>query len=159
MLYPVINDGVTSFRQNQYGQKSIQLGGSAYKTFAQPMMTYMSKPYQYVSPYIKKADDLGDQTLSRVDEKFPAVKKPTEELYSDAKSIVLFPYHKGMEGKDHVLKTYNKECKKVGGEGIVAYGKALISTVFVVGSESITWVGDFLSAKQAEVKDSSKANN
>jgi hypothetical protein len=89
------------------------------------------------------------------------VKKPTDELYADAKTLVFFPYHKGLEGRDHVLTTYNTEYKKVGGDGLVTYSKALVSTVLIVSTETLNWVGNFLNAKKAEVKETAaeKANN
>jgi len=150
--YPVINDGVTTFKSNPYGQKSIELSDSAYKTFAQPVMPYFSKPYQYVSPYVKKVDDLGDKTLCKVDEKFPIVKKPTGQLYDDAKSIVLFPIRIGQSGKEHVISTYDAEVKKVGGDNIVTYGKALLTTALILTTEAITTASNFLGAKKDDAK-------
>ena len=147
---------MTTFKQNPYGQRSLQLGDSAYKTFAQPVLPYFSKPYQYVSPYVKKVDSLGDQTLSQVDARFPIVKKPTGELYADAKSAVLFPLRKGMEGRNHVLATYGDERKKVAGgdsdAGIVTSGKAIISTTLVLANETLALITGFLSSRKAEVK-------
>lgn len=154
LKYPVINDSVKTFKQNPYAQRSLQLGDTAYKTFAQPVLPYFSKPYQYVSPYVKKVDSLGDQTLSHVDAHFPVVKKRTGELYADAKSAVLFPLRKGKESKDHVLATYGEERKKVGGpEGsIVNYGKALVSTTLVLANETLAYLSSFLAARKAEAK-------
>jgi hypothetical protein len=153
LRYPVINDGVETFKSNQLGQKSLQLGDSAYRTFAQPVLPYFSKPYQYVSPYVRRVDDLGDKTLSRVDERFPVVTKPTGELYNDAKSLVLLPYHKAFEGRDHFFNTYRSECEKVGGDNLVTYGKALVSTTLVLTTEAYVTVSSFLGAK----KDAAKA--
>ena len=103
---------------------------------------------------------MGDQTLSKVDQRFPAIKKPTDELYADAKSLVLLPYNKGLEGRDHVLGVYSAECKRVGGENLVTYSKALVNTVFAIGGETIGWVGNFLGAKRTEIKEmaNEKAN-
>lgn len=162
--YPLISDGVSTFKSNPYGQKSIELGDSAYKTinsYAKPVYSYIAKPYQYVEPYVKKADDLGDKTLSKVDEKFPVVKKPTGELYADAKSLVFLPIRTAQSGKDHVLSTYNAECKKVGGESIVTYTKALVSTALIITYETLNQVSTFLSAKKEETKIAieEKANN
>ncbi|KAG7137420.1 hypothetical protein HYQ46_008540 [Verticillium longisporum] len=81
--YPVVHDGVTSFKQNPYGQKSLQLSDSAYKTFAQPFIPYLAGPFEFVRPYLQKADTFGDQALSKVDQQVPFVKKPTNELYAD----------------------------------------------------------------------------
>jgi hypothetical protein len=154
LKYPVINDSVETFKSNGLGQRSIQLGDSAYKTFAQPVLPYFSKPYGYVSPYVKRVDELGDKTLSQVDQRFPIVTKPTGELYADAKGIVFYPLHVGLEGRDHIFSTYQSEYKKIGGEnGLVVTGKALISTALVVTTEAYTKVSGYLMAK----KDAAKA--
>lgn len=159
--YPVIHDGVTTFRQNPYGQKSLQLSDSAYKTFAQPIIPYFTRPYELVRPYIAKADTLGDQALDKVDETAPFVKKPTSELYAGAKGIIFLPLNTGLETKDHVLQVYSSECKKYGGEGLFTYGKALFSTALISSSEFLTWAGNVLNHKKEQAKDSinDKANN
>ncbi|KAI1206179.1 uncharacterized protein F4807DRAFT_440165 [Annulohypoxylon truncatum] len=153
--YPVISDGIAYFKGNPYGQKSIELSDSAYKTFAKPVIPYLSKPYQYVSPYIKKADVIGDDTLSKIDARLPALKKPTHELWTDGKNFFLFPVRKGYETKDHVFDVYSSEYKKVGGEGLVTSGKALVSTGLVVTTEALNWVGDFLKARKVQAKEAS----
>lgn len=159
--YPVVHDGVATFKSNPYGQKSLELSDSAYKTFAGPMMPYLQKSYQYVSPYVKKVDDLGDKTLCKVDERFPMVKKPTGELLDDAKSIVLLPIRVGQSGKEHVFSTYDAEVKKVGGENIVTYGKAFLTTALILTTEALTTASNFLGAKKDEAKATldEKANN
>jgi hypothetical protein len=90
-------------RTNDYGQWSIKLGDSTYKTFAAFVIPWLSKPYEYVSPYITKADSFGDKTLNSLDEHFPTVKKPTAELYNDIKGIILLPYHRGLGGLNHIF--------------------------------------------------------
>lgn len=148
--YPVISDGVHTFKTNEYGQRSIKLGDSAYKTFAAPIIPYFAKPIEYVTPYVSKADEIGDKTLGRIDERFPVVKKPTNELYNDTKGLILFPYHKGLEGKDHVLQVYSSEYKKNEQAGLVATGKAVVTTVLVVSNETLTWLSSLISQKKAE---------
>ena len=134
---------------------------SSYEKLGKPLLPYFAKPYQYVSPYVAKADSIGDSTLSTLDSKFPVVKKPTGELVDTTKSYVFFPLKKGTEGKDYVFGVYNGEVKKVGGEGVVTYGKAAIATTLIVGSDTFTWLSSFLSAKKAEAKEISneKLNN
>lgn len=151
--YPVVSDGLTYIKKNPYGQRSIELGGSAYEMFAKPVLPYLAKPYEYVSPYVKRADDLGEQTLSKIDERVPALKKPTGELWADSKTLIFFPVHKGSEARDHVLSVYNSELKKIGGEGLVVNGKALVSAGLVITTETLTWVGDLLRAGQAKSKE------
>lgn len=128
------------------------MSDTAYKTFAQPILPYLNKPYQYVSPYVKKADDLGDKTLSKVDEKFPVVKKQTNEIYEDGRNLVLMPYRTAYAAKDHVFETYNGEVKKVGGDNLISYGKALLTTSFIVTAEVIQSVSGFLGQTKKQTK-------
>jgi len=151
--YPLISDSISTFKSNPYGQKTLDLTTSSFNKFGKPVLPYLYKPYQYVSPYIAKADELGDSTLSTIDSKFPVVKKPTGEIYNDGKSIVFFPLVKGNEGKDYVLGKYNGEVKKTGDQGIVGYGKAMVSTGIIVSSEALQWLSAFMSAKKKETKE------
>lgn len=114
------------------------------------MLPYFAKPYGYVSPYVQKADSFGDATLGKLDERFPVVKKQTGDLYKDTRGLILLPYHKGLEGKDHVFDVYSSELKKMEPQGLVAQGKAAVTTVLVVSTETLSWIGSFLSAKKAE---------
>lgn len=161
LAYPVVNDGVSTFKSNPYGQRSLALVDSVYQTFAAPVIPYFSRPYQYVSPYVKKADDLGDKTLSKVDEKFPVVKKPTNEIINDGKTLVLLPMRIGQSGKEHVFNTYDSERRKVGGDGLISYGKAALTTVLVVATDTFTTVSNFLNNKKGEARQTieEKANN
>merc|ERR1711939_396381 len=147
--YPVISDSISTFKSNPYGAKSLSITTSLSHKLADPLLPYLTKPYQYVSPYITKADSFGDSTLSTIDSKFPVVKKPTGELIDNGKAIVFFPLKNG------------SECKKVGGEGIVTWGKAAIATGLVVGGDAYGWLSGFLAGKKAEAKEVSneKLNN
>lgn len=151
--YPVISDSISTFKSNPYGAKSLSLTNASYEKLGKPLLPYLSKPYEYVSPYVKKADSLGDSTLSTIDSKFPVVKKPTGELYDNGKSLVFFPLKKGNEGKDYVFGIYGGEVKKVGGDSIVTYGKAALATGLIVGSDVVGWLGAFLGQKKAEAKE------
>jgi len=51
-----------------------------------------------------------------------------------------------------VLETYNGECKKVGGEGLVTYSKALLTTTLIVTTEIVQGIGEFLGAKKQQTK-------
>lgn len=120
-------------------------------------MPYLQGPYSKVSPYIipyaKKADTIGDSTLSTIDSKFPTIKKPTGELYEEGKGIFFLPLKLSLDGKDYVFKTFNTEKKNVGAEGIVGYGKAALATGLVVSSDTLSWISTFLSKKKAETKE------
>jgi hypothetical protein len=159
--YPVISDSISTFKSNPYGAKSLDLTSAGYEKLGKPLLPYLSKPYEYVSPYVKKADSIGDSTLSTIDTKFPYVKKPTGEIYDGGKAIVFYPLKVGTEGKEYVFGVFGSEKKKVGGEGIVMYGKAVVATGLVVSSDALSWLSAFLSRKKAEVKEitNEKLNN
>jgi len=154
--YPIFNDGISYIKKNPYGQRSIELGDSAYQTFAKPVIPYLSKPYQYVSPYVQKADAMGDDALSKFDERLPVLTKPTDELWTDGKNLVFFPVRKGLETKDHVFGIYQSEVKKAGGDSLVAHSKAMVFAGLVVTSEALNWIGDLLRAGKAQAKETSE---
>jgi hypothetical protein len=149
----VIIDTINTFKSIPLGKKSLSIADQGFNTFAKPVLPYFSKPYQFVSPYVAKADSIGDSTLSKVDERFPVVKKPTNELYDNATGLAFLPLRKGLEGKDYVFNTYKSEMKKVGGEGIVTMGKAAVTTTLIVSSDALSWLGSFLSKKKEQTKD------
>ena len=138
---------MTIFKSNPYGQKSIQLSDSAFKKVSGVVHPFVATPYQYVSPYLRKADDLGDKTLSRVDSRFPVVKKPTDQLYNEARNLALTPYRFGLAGRDHVLSTYSAEKAKAGSDSAAAYSRVLVTTAVVVTSDAINTVRNFLAPK------------
>jgi hypothetical protein len=157
----VVSDSIKTFKSIPLGKKSLSLADHGFNAFAKPVLPYLSKPYQYVSPYVAKADSLGDSTLSKVEAKFPVVKKPTNELYDKATGLALLPLRKGLEGKDYVLNTYKSEVKKVGGEGIVTMGKAAVTTTLIVSSDALSWLSNVLGKKKDQAKEvaADKMNN
>lgn len=159
--YPVVSDGIHTIKTNELGQRSIKLGDSAYQTIAAPVLPWLTKPYAYVSPYVTRADSFGDKTLDRLDERFPLVKKPTGELYADTKDLILLPYNKAWEGRDHVLDVYSTEIKKNEQTGVFGYGRAAVVTALVVSNETLNWIGSWLSAKKDEASQTvnEKVNN
>lgn len=69
---------------------------------------------------------------------------------------MFFPLKKGNETKDYVFGTYKGEVKKVGGEGIVSYSKAVVTTGLIVGGDAYSFLVSFLGAKKAEAKEVAK---
>lgn len=148
----MVNDGLSTFKANPLGQKSLEIADQAYRTFAAPLVPFLSKPLQYVTPYVKKADDLGDKALTTLDEKFPIVKKPTNEIVGDVKTIAMFPLRVGQTGKEHVLNTYETEFKKFEGNSIVSYGKAALTTTFIITTEALTQVSNLLGKSKSQAR-------
>jgi hypothetical protein len=122
----------------------VELGGSIYRF----VIPWFSIPNQCIAPYTIKVDVFGVKALKTLEKHFPAVKKPTTELYNDVSGIILLPYHKGLEGKDHILWVYSTEFLKNGQQGLVARGKAAVITFIAVGNETLYQVGSYLMAKR-----------
>lgn len=151
--YPVISDTISTFKANPYGAKSLDFTTASYEKTLKPLLPYFTTPYSYVSPYVHRVDTLGDSTLSTLDSKFPTVKKPTHDLIEEGKAIVFFPVKLGNEGKDYVVGVFGSEKKKVGGEGVVNLGKAVVSTGLIVSGDAVHWLSEFLSKKKVEAKE------
>lgn len=156
--YPFISDSIQTFKKNPYGAKSLTLTNDTYERLGKPLIPYLQGPYQYVSPYVSRADSLGDSTLSKVDERFPVVKEPTDKFVESTRGLLSLPLKKGTEGKDYVYGVYNGEVKKVNGEegkktGVFVYGKAALATGLIVGNEVFGYLATFLQQKKTEAKE------
>lgn len=110
-------------------------------------------PYSYVSPYLIRADTLGDKGLSQIDTRFPIIKEDTDKLRTTI--------HEGAQGsvrivvdvKGHLVELYGTEYKKCGGDGLVASGKAFITTGLILSQESLAYVSSLLQTKKEQDKD------
>lgn len=151
--YPVVSDGITTYKSNVYGAKSISLTLDAYNRFFVPVEPYLKGPYSYIAPYLAKADSLGDQGLSKLDSSVPIVKEETATLKEKVTGVAFFPFKLGAQGKEYVFKTFEEEKKKTGeNKGVVPLAKALWSTEVKVAADTFQWIADFLSAKKEEAK-------
>lgn len=108
-----------------------------------------------MSPYVKKADSFGAGALNKIDEQLPILKESTESIQSKGKQIAFYPVVKTKETTDHLFSVYNSEVKKVGGQGVVTTGKALISTGIVLTTEGLNWVSAVLRSGKEKAKDAS----
>ncbi|KAJ6436297.1 perilipin-like protein, Mpl1 [Purpureocillium lavendulum] len=133
---------------NEYAQRSIKLGYSAYQTLAVPVRPWIAKLYGYISPYVQRADSLGDKTLDRIDERFPVVKKPTNKLYNDTRRLILLPYNKSVVGRDHVFQVYRSKITEAEQQGLVPQGKAAVSTALAVSNETLSWLKSVIRQKE-----------
>jgi len=156
--YPLISDSIQTIQTNPYTSKTLAISRQTYTLLTEktPIIPLLSKPYQYAAPYLSRADQVGDNTLSTIDEKFPVVKKPTGELYNEGKSVVFFPLVKGKEGKEYVFDVYGREMGKFKGQGkngLVEMGRAAVVTGLLVTGDVVAWLGRFLKEKKAETKE------
>lgn len=152
------------YQQNSLGAKSISATQSFYSNFAQPFFPYFQTPYSVVSPYLAKADSLGDSSLNSVDNHFPALKSTNmEKLRGTASDAAHYPFKLAGNGRDYVFSTYDDEYKKVGGEGIQTTAKAIVSTQLRIASDAFHAAGDYIEPKkqqfQAEVEKAKKTGS
>lgn len=103
-----------------------------------------------------KADSLGDAGLSKFDDKVPIVKEETKTIQDTLSGYAHFPLVKASQGKDYVLRKYEDEYKKCGGNGYMAGAKAIISTGLLVGSDTLDYVASWLGNKKEQTKELAK---
>ncbi|PWY76306.1 MAGE-domain-containing protein [Aspergillus heteromorphus CBS 117.55] len=151
--YPVVSDSITVIKTNKYGAKYLQYADQGYVNIAKPVLPYFSKPYGYVAPYVARADSIGDKGLTKVDETFPFIQQDTDTLKGTIRDGIFLPVRFAADLKDHVLGTYGSEYKECGGDGVVASGKALITTGFILSQESLEYLSSLLRAKKAQAKE------
>jgi len=107
--YPVVNDGIETFKQNPYGKKSLELANDTYRKYGKPVEPYLETPYNYARPYVAKADELAASGLGHVDTHFPIVKEDTHTVVDTAMGYVFWPFKLAGDGRDYVLKTWSGE--------------------------------------------------
>ena len=151
--YPVISDSITLFKSNPYGAKSLEYADQGYARFAKPVLPYFATPYKYIAPYLTRADSFGDQGLSQIDSRFPIIREDTQKIRGTIYTHASYPVRFAGDVKHHLLDTYGSEYKKCGGDGVVASGKAIITTSLVLSSESLAWASTWFQSTKREIKD------
>jgi hypothetical protein len=129
LTLPAVQDGVRVFSANPVGKMSIQLTNSAYDLVGAPILNLFNKPLAYVIPYAQRADEIGVDVLSRVEDKYPVVKKPSSELLHDAKEVAAVPVR-------HVTEVYNGAYKRSSCYHSIASVKAGAETAAIVTIQS-----------------------
>ena len=174
--YPLIHDGIETYKSHPLGRKSIDLTQTGYSKFLAPFVPYAQGPYNsYAAPYVHKADAIASSGLSKLDERFPVVKSETAELKTSVLDLAYLPLRKATEGKEYVTRVYGEEYEKHGGgnsgggegsggkegtagggEGgyiVVTSGKAVVTTGIAVTSSTIAWLSAFLRRRRDEGRD------
>jgi hypothetical protein len=157
--YPLVADGITTFSSHPIGQKTISLSSSAYSRLIAPLSPYLSKAY----PYVNKADELADESLGKIDARFPIVKESTENIKGVVVDAVGYPRRvvaevivRGQdfakEKQEYVFKVYEDEFSKMAEEekkgGYIPKAKAGVTTGFVVSSELMSAIANYLGSKK-----------
>ncbi|KAK5951910.1 hypothetical protein OHC33_007203 [Knufia fluminis] len=150
--YPVVSDSISAFQSNPYGQKSIDITNFAYARFVKPTFPYLEKPAAYAKPYVAKADEIGNNILSKIDERVPIVKSETSDIKKTVVDYAHWPIKVANDQKDYVIGTYSDEYKKAGGDGVVAGSKALVSGSFLITSDWLSYFASLLQKGKQEAK-------
>ncbi|TXB98867.1 hypothetical protein FocTR4_00012330 [Fusarium oxysporum f. sp. cubense] len=105
--------------------------------------------------HASKSNEYGRRSIKLGDAAYQTFAAPIIPYFSKpyqcvSPALILLPYHKGLEGKDHVFQVYSSEAKKNEQAGLVAHGKAAATTVLVVSNETLFWISSFLHQKKAE---------
>jgi hypothetical protein len=149
--YPVVHDSFEAYKSHPYGAKSLSLVAETYQRFVPPLHPYLQTPYSYLSPYLSRADELGDNGLSKVDTRFPIVKEDTSKLKQTVADFAGFPLKLAGQGKKYVLGTWQDEYSKTkGDDGVVKNVKALISTELKMGHDGYTFVLELIGKGKKE---------
>ncbi|KAJ5551275.1 hypothetical protein N7461_005973 [Penicillium sp. DV-2018c] len=157
--YPIVSDSISYYKTNPYGAKSLKFADQGYNLFAKPVLPYFTTPYSYVAPYLARADSLGDKGLTEIDTRFPIIKEDTEKLRSSIIDRASLPARVAGDVKHHLFDVYGSEYKKCGGDGVLASGKAVVTTSLVLSQESFAWVSAFLQKKKEDAKENGNEKN
>jgi hypothetical protein len=142
--YPVVHDSLEFYKTHPYGAKSLSLFNNTYQRVIAPLHPYLQTPYSYLSPYLSRADELGDTGLSKVDSTFPIVKEDTGKLKETVQAYAFAPLKLAGQGKEYVFGTYNDEYSKTKGQdGVVKNVKAFISTELKIGLDGYKLLSEF----------------
>ncbi|KAF9885496.1 hypothetical protein FE257_012823 [Aspergillus nanangensis] len=150
--YPIVSDSIVVFKQNKYGAKSLHYADQGFG-YAKPFLPYFEKPYDYVSPYLARVDNFGEQGLTKIDSRFPIVREDTEKLKDTLYDGANYPVRLVGDVRSHVFDLYGSEYTKVGGNGYVTSGKAALSTTLTLSQEVLGYLGSFLYVQKEHLKD------
>lgn len=174
--YPIVADGISTFTAHPIGQRTVSLSASAFNRFVAPLSAYLSCTY----PYVHRADDFADESLGRIESRFPIVKEPTDHVKSAVLDSVGYPRRLAAEAivrshdfarekQQYVFKVYEDEFSKISGgnassnanangaangaDGYIPVAKAGITSAFVVSSELMSAIANYLSSKREAAKE------
>jgi hypothetical protein len=142
--YPVVHDSLELYKTNPYGARSLSLFHDTYQRLIAPMHPYLQTPYSYLSPYLSRADELGDNGLSQVETRFPIVKEDTTKLKETMQTYASFPLRLAEQGKQYVFSTWEDEYQKTtGDESMVKNVRTLVSTELKIGLDGFAMLRDY----------------
>jgi hypothetical protein len=141
----VVHDSFEAYKSHPYGARSLALVNESYQRFIAPLHPYLQTPYSYLSPYLSRADELGDNGLSKVEQSFPIVKEDTTKLKQTVFDYASLPVKLAGQGKEYVFGTWQDEYNKTHGQdGMFKNVKALVSTELKFGLDAYGLFASYL---------------
>jgi len=155
--YPVVSDGITTYKSNPYGAKTISVASQAVNIITinvyQPLSPYLKGPYSIVAPYVVKADSLGDTGLTKLESRFPIVKEDTATVQKTVTSLAGYPLELANEGKTYVLKVYDERYGYHEGKNkLVRMGFAAFDTQITIMGKTFETLANYIHQKTEESK-------
>jgi len=114
---PLISTTITTYKSHPLGAYTLTLLSHAYGPFATYLSPYLQRPYAYLHPYLAKADELGDRSLSSLETRFPIVRDEPGVLREKAAKAGGRPWEMLGRGGEHVRQVWGEEVGSVRGSG------------------------------------------
>lgn len=131
--YPVVHDTASFIANTQIGASTLNLASNTYRSIVAPFHPYLQRPYSVAHPYLTRADELGDNGLSKLETYIPVVKEDTKTL----KQYAFAPYN-------YLSGTYQEQYQRTRGRnGLVKTGLAVISTELQVFQDACSVFLDY----------------
>jgi hypothetical protein len=105
-----------------------------------------------LSPYLARADALGDSGLTRFEERFPIVREDTQRVRGLAAEAAAAPLVAVRRGRDYLLETYSRERGEVPVNGLVGVGVAVVRTEWRVAADVLGAAMRWWAVGKAELK-------
>lgn len=131
-----------TFKSHPYGSRALNLASNTYQSIVAPFHPYLRTPYSYISPYLARADQLGDSGLSTLETHLPIVKEDTSKLKEYAFSPVT--YVQGTWQDEYNKTHYNN--------GVVKMGVATVSFELRMLSDACDVVLSYLNKGKEQTK-------
>jgi hypothetical protein len=128
-----VHDTVETFKNTNIGASTMNLASNTYRSFVAPFHPYLQRPYSVAHPYLTKADELGDNSLTKFEGYVPVVKEDTEQL----KKYAFAPYN-------YVAGTWQEQYERTSHQnGVVKLGLAVVSTELKMIQDACTVFLDY----------------
>jgi hypothetical protein len=137
-----VHDTTSFLASTHLGASTLTLASTTYRSLVAPLHPYLQRPYSVAHPYLTKADELGDTSLTTLESYVPVVREDTATL----KQYAIAPYK-------YVSGTYQQQYERTGGQqGLVKLGLAALSTQLQIAQDAFGVVREYWNTSDARQK-------